>query len=211
MAKNKFIEKITSPLVILNVLALILFLTLLWFGSQAWMNWYTHHGEGIEVPDLLGLNITEAEENLEAEELQAFVVDSIYDKQKPAGIVLDQKPAAGAMVKRGRQIYLTINKSAIDKQPLPNIIGNCTEQQAKVILQKNGFIVGNTEYSYGDKDMLLGVKLNGTSIGNGQRISPDIPLTLVVGNNIMESNEYSQDYEEINAVEDDVWENWDEE
>lgn len=208
MAKNKFIEKLTSPLVVLNLLALALFAVALWFGSQAWMDKFTHHGEGIEVPDLIGQKVTDAQEGLISLELQGLVVDSVYDKHKPAGIVLDQKPEAGATVKSGRQIYLTINKSAMDKQPLPSIIGNCTAHQAREILVKNGFIVSNTEYIYGEKDMLLGVKSNGMSIRNGQYISPDTPLTLVVGNNMTESNENSEDYDDINAEEDDVWEAW---
>lgn len=201
MAKSKFIEKLTSPMVVLNILALLVFGIMLWFGSQIWMNYYTHHGEYIEVPELAGMKVDDAESELEAIQLQALIIDSIYDKQKPAGIILDQKPAAGAEVKSGRQIYLTVNKSAMDKQPLPSIIGNCTQQQAREILYKNGFIVSNTEYTYGEKDMVLGIKSNGLSLHNGQYISPDKPLTLVVGQNMMESNEYSRDYEDINAEE----------
>lgn len=207
MAKSKFIKKLTSPIVVLNILALLVFCLLLWFGSQIWMNYYTHHGEGIEVPELVGMKVIDAEAELEDLQLEALIVDSIYDKQKPAGIILDQKPVAGATVKSGRQIYLIVNKNAMDKQPLPSIIGNCTQQQAREILYKNGFIVSNTEYSYGERDMVLGVKANGLSIHNGQYISPDKPLTLVVGQNMMESNEYSRDYEDINAEDaPEIWE-----
>lgn len=208
MEKPKFFEKLTSPMVVLNILALIAFAIVLWFGSQAWMNSFTHHGEGIEVPNLIGESVTDAEDELTELKLQALIVDSVYDKHKPAGTVLDQKPEAGAMVKSGRQIYLTVNKSAMDKQPLPSIIGNSTMTQAREILLKNGFLLGNTEYIYGDKDMVLGVKVNGASVYNGQYISPDKSLTLVVGNEVMESNEYNQDYDDINAWGDETLEDW---
>jgi len=206
MAKSNFVKKLFSPMVVINVLALVTFGVVLWFGSQMWMNHFTHHGEGIEVPDLVGNRVLEAQQALTELELEGVVVDSVYDKTKLAGTILEQKPLAGATVKRGRQVYLTVNKRTMDKQPLPRIIGNCSAHQAREILVKNGFIVGNTEYIYGEKDMLLGIKANGANLTNGQMISPDSPLTLVVGNDMVESNEYSEDYDEMN--DDDVWDDW---
>lgn len=196
MAKYNFIKKIFSPTVILNLLGIVLFMSLLWFGSQKWMDWFTHHGEGIEVPELTGLRIPEAQVKLNGLDLQGVVVDSVYDKSKPAGTILDQKPDAGSQVKRGRQIYLTVNKSAMDKQPLPSIIGNRTLQQARELLVKNGFIVGNIEYIRGDKNLVLGMKVNGRSVYNGQLVSPDAPVTLVVGDSMTESDELSQSYDD---------------
>lgn len=194
---KNLIKKLTSPMVVLNLLAIILFTVLLWFGSQKWMDWFTHHGEGIEVPELIGQRVSDAQFQLDDLDLHGVIVDSVYDKSKPAGTVLEQKPDAGSQVKRGRQIYLTVNKSAMDKQPLPNIIGNCTLHQAREILTKNGFTVGSTEYIYGDKNMLLGIKAGGMNVYNGQRISPDTPLTLVVGDSMTESDELSQSYDEM--------------
>lgn len=207
MTKKDLIKKLTGPVVIINILALVLFGVVLWFGSQAWMDHFTHHGEGIEVPELVGAKVQDVREALREINLQGIIVDSVYDKSKPAGTVLDQKPQAGALVKSGRQIYLTVNKAAMDKQPLPSIIGNCTLHQAREILVKNGFRVGSTEYIYGAKDMLLGVKANGADIHNGQYVAPDVPLTLIVGNNMTETNEYNLDYEDMNADEDE-WDAW---
>lgn len=206
MAKSNFIKKLFSPMVIINILALVLFFVVLWFGSQMWMSYFTHHGEGIEVPDVVGERVVDAHTALNNLELEGVVIDSVYDKHKPAGTILDQKPTAGALVKRGRQIYLTVNKRQMDKQNLPSIIGNCTLHQAREILTKNGFIVGNTEYTYGEKDMLLGIKANGLNLRNGQLISPENPLTLVVGNDMVESNEYDEDYNDMNS--EDVWDDW---
>ena len=208
MDKHTFKKKLTSPIVVLNILALIVFCTALWFGSQAWMNQFTHHGESIEVPDLVGVNVFDAQDMLQDLKLEGAVVDSVYDKHKPAGIILDQKPEAGANVKSGRQIYLTINKMTMDKQALPSIIGNCTMSQAREILLKNGFVLGNTEYISGDKDMVLGVKSNGQHVSNGQHISPDTPLTLVVGNDSYDTGGYGDDMDDIwGESEDEDWGN----
>lgn len=196
-----FIKKLFSPTVVLNLLAIALFMALLWFGSQKWMDWFTHHGEGIEVPELVGQRVSDAQFQLDELDLHGVIVDSVYDKSKPAGTVLDQKPDAGSQVKRGRQIYLTVNKSAMDKQPLPSIIGNRTLQQARELLVKNGFIVGNIEYIHGDKNLVLGMKVDGRSAYNGQLVSPDKPVTLVVGDSMTESDELSQSYDEM-----DEWE-----
>ncbi len=207
MAKHKFLSKLVSPTVILNIIALVLFGTMLWFGSQRWMNWFTHHGESIEVPELVGMRVMDAQDELYELKLEGVIVDSVYNKFKPAGTVLEQKPEAGTGVKSGRQIFLTVNKSAMDKQPLPNIIGNSTQHQARELLLKNGFILGNTEYTVGDRDMVLGVKAGGMPLRNGQYITPDVPLTLVVGNSVQEYNEDGLIDEEENW-EDDSWDNW---
>lgn len=202
MTKRDFFKKIFSPIVGFNLLGMVLFGVLVWFGSQKWMRVFTHHGEAIEVPSLTGMNVSEAEEALKELDLLCEVVDSVYDSSKPAGIIMEQKPGTGSMVKGGRSIYLTINKSAADFKPLPNIIHNRDVQQARQILMQNKFIVGGTEYAAGDKDMVIGVKQNGREVRNGQMISPELPLTLVVGNTIQESNENSETYSDYDDEED---------
>lgn len=205
MTNKEFWKKVFNRVVCYNLLAIIVFMIILWFGSQKWMDWFTHHGEAIEVPSVIGQTVADAQEQLEQLKLEGVVVDSIYDKSKPAHTVLEQKPGAGKFVKGGRQIYLTVNKRAMDKIALPNVIDNCSLQQAQQLLYNNGFTVGNIEYISGDKDMVLGLKSNGVSVRNGQKVSPEIPLTIIVGQDYEEVDEYGmseEDWEEISNGDD---------
>ena len=104
-----FKQKLFSPLVWGNLLAMLLVVIAAIIGVWYFLSAYTHHGESIEVPNIVGHQESDARYRLEKIGLKAMVVDSAFNKQQPAGCVLDQLPAAGRRVKYGREIYLTIN------------------------------------------------------------------------------------------------------
>src|SRR5690606_19115551 len=80
----------------------------LFFSS---LSWITAHGEEYSVPNLKGKSFAEAEKILTTSGFD-IKVDSSYDpKMKPLQ-VLDQQPEKGAKVKKGRTIFLTINKGS---------------------------------------------------------------------------------------------------
>ena len=109
MAWEDFKKKLFGPYVYWNLIAMVLVGIALCIGLWVWMNWYTKHGESVEVPEVKGMMISDAEYALEELNLVTVVVDSAYVRKQPAGIVLEQKPAPGSKVKSGREIYLTIN------------------------------------------------------------------------------------------------------
>ena len=51
---------------------------------------FTHHGEKIEVPNVVGKSVYDAEAMLKDRDLMAMVIDSVYNKQAPRGSVLEQ-------------------------------------------------------------------------------------------------------------------------
>ena len=91
MALEKLRKKLFSPYVYWNLIAMVLVGIALFIGLWVWMVQYTKHGEGVDVPDVKGMLIGDAEYALDEAELVTVVVDSAYVRKLPAGIVLEQK------------------------------------------------------------------------------------------------------------------------
>ncbi len=180
---NKFFGKLTSPIVYWNLIMLVLvsivLLIVLWF----WMKDYSHHGESVEVPQIKGMLLPDAEYELEKQGLVMVISDSSYNRNLPAGTVLELTPDAGSKVKTGRNIYLTINTRNVPTLPIPDIADNCSLREAEARLKSLGFKLGTIEYAPGDKDWVLSVKCKGRYVVAGDRVEIDCPITLVVGNN----------------------------
>ncbi len=158
------------------VAALVLFL--LWKGLAL----YTNHGETVDVPSLVGMQESDALYTLERLGLRGLVADSAFNKRKPTGCILDQRPAAGAKVKAGREIRLTINSAQTPTLPLPDVADNSSLREAQAKLTAMGFKLGPVESIPGDKDWVYGVKSRGRNVYSGERVPLDVPLILQVGN-----------------------------
>ncbi|MBQ0048826.1 MAG: PASTA domain-containing protein [Bacteroidales bacterium] len=194
MTGKEFARKIFSPIVWINLGGMALVVVLICLATNWWLKSYTHHGEAVDVPDLKGKNIDEAMTQLAELDLEAVIVDSSYNKKLAPGIILDQTPGFGSRVKSGRQIYITINARNEPMLSIPNIIGNSSYREAEAKLQALGFKLGPCEYIPGDKDFVLGVKCRGRNMTNGQRVSVETPLTLVIGNSETEYDENGEIY-----------------
>ncbi|MCR4591786.1 MAG: PASTA domain-containing protein [Bacteroidaceae bacterium] len=180
---SDFTKKLTSPIVYWNLIMLvvvsIVLLIVLWF----WMKDYSHHGESVEVPQVKGMLLADAEYELEKQGLAVVISDSSYNRNLPAGTVLEIAPDAGSKVKTGRNIYLTINTRNVPTLPIPDIADNCSLREAEARLKSLGLKLGPIEYAPGDKDWVLSVKCKGRTVVAGDRVEIDCPITLVVGNN----------------------------
>ncbi len=153
-------------------------------GLGYWLNGYTHLGEQIEVPDLTGKAPFEAEQMLEELGLRAMVSDSSYNKSLPRGVVLKQRPEAGAKVKSGRIVRLTINTNSAPTMALPDLAGNSSRREAEERLLGLGFQLGPTEYIDGDRDWVYAMRCDGRDVWNGERLPIGAVVTLVVGGEI---------------------------
>ena len=143
---------------------------------------YTHHGEKVEVIDVVGQNVYEAEMALSSLGLEAVVADSTYQRDMPAGVIVRQVPKAGNEIKSGRIVYLTKN---LDHEPLvvlPDLVGYCSRREAEAQLRSLGFkLTEDEEVEDEPKDLVVGIKQNGRRLTAEQRISKGLPLTLCVG------------------------------
>ena len=186
----------------LNLIAMLIVVIAVILGVLNWLDTYTHHGESIIVPNVNGLPLKHAENELSKKTLKIEVVDSNYVKGMPAGAILDQKPAGGSKVKKGRTIYLTINTEEAPKVAIPDIIDNSSFRQAEARLRALGFKMTEPEFIEGEKDWIYGVKYNGKQLSTGEKIPREAVLTLCVGDDKLNSDSLRTDSLSLNTNKD---------
>lgn len=109
-----------------NILYLFLTAVFLLLLLKFALNMYTHHGERIEMPELLDKSLSDVQKIADKYHFDVILYDSVQIVGKPGGIVLTQNPPTGSYVKSGRKIYLTISKYNADRFPvklLPTLYG----------------------------------------------------------------------------------------
>ena len=177
-----FFKKLFSPMVWANLLAMVVVAGVLCLLALKGISIYTHHGEALEVPNIVGMQESDARYTLETLGLVMVKSETGYDKRKPTGCILAQQPEAGTKVKEGRQIFFTLNSANSPTRALPDIADNSSLREAQAKLTAMGFKIGPVEYIAGDKDWVYGVKCRGQFVYTGEQVPTDIPLILQVGN-----------------------------
>ena len=161
-------------------LSIIIAIALVWITLQS-LSLYTNHGEEIKVPSLYGLSLEEGSNLIEETQLRHSIYDSVYNSALPAGCILDQSPKANALVKRNRNIFLTINSLKPEQIRFPNLIDN-SFRQAYEILITNGFKVGKLKYvDYDYYNLVLYAEFKGDSIKQGDLTDKGTCIDLVLG------------------------------
>ena len=178
---KEFRKNFFSRKVALNFLAAILLLIAIFMGAFYALNPYTHHGEKIKVPNIKKKTIKAAKKDLMKQGLIIQVSDTLYLKNLPADIVLEQIPSPGRVVKPGRIIYVVINAGHSAIKVLPDVIDNSSAREAKAILQAAGFKRIDIQYIAGEKEWLYGIKINNKNAKTGDKVSVESRLVLLVG------------------------------
>ena len=176
-----FLRKLFGNYIVRHLMAMVLVIILLCVGIGFGLDAYTHHGEGIVVPDLKGMTYEKAYALLDEKGLAIVVNDSGYNKQLPANSVLAQTPAFGQKVKQGHIIYVTVNSPHSPTFAIPDIVDNSSLREAEARLMAMGFRLTAPQLIDGEKDWVYGILCQGRRISNGDRIPIDYPLTLMVG------------------------------
>ena len=192
-----------------NIVMMVLIIVGVPVGALYMVDSFTHHGEKIEVPNVLGKSLYDAETMLKDRGLVALVVDSMYDKSAQRGSVLEQSPKSGYEVKGGRMVYLTVNLKGEPMAQLPDVVGHGSLREAVALLQSLGFKLTAHKPVLGrPKDLVLGVKQGIRDVHAGETIPRDRPLTLVIGGGEIDSTMYEDefdvedDFEDVNIDED---------
>ncbi len=120
-------------------LALFVYLGLAVFDNLI-MPSYTRQGQSVEVPQVERMLLEDALATLDAQGLEAERVESRFVGDRPPNEVLEQEPSAGAQVKRGRLVYITVNSSERPERQVPSVMGLGVED-AQAQLRSIGFKV----------------------------------------------------------------------
>ena len=183
-------NKILNNWIVKNLLkALGLVVALVIIASIA-LSVITQHSRVVEVPDMSGLSSHAALALAEQNSLRAEVADSVYVRRMEKGAVFSQNPKAGALVKRGRNVRLTINAVVPKKVSMPNLIG-FSMRQARAELSSKGLNLGQLVYvnDMATNNVLKQLYRN-SEITPGTLVESGSEINLVVGLNETDNMTY---------------------
>ena len=168
-------------LLFINLVAMALVVVAAVLITFRWIDSYTEHGVAINVPDITGMQEQEAIAALADHQLVGVTSDHVFVKGVPAGEITAQRPAAGAKVKRGRKIYLTMSSGNHPMIAIPDIIDNCSLREAESRLRAAGFKLASHDTIPGDLDWVYGIRYNDRELQNHEQVPEGAELTIVVG------------------------------
>jgi len=189
MNTKDFFGKLFSRYLVGHLIAMAVVIVLLCVGVKYGLELYTHHGEGIVVPDLKGMTYEKAYRLLDENKLTIVVSDSGYNKQLPADCILAQTPGHGQRVKEGHVVYVTVNSPSSPTLSIPDIVDNSSAREAEARLLAMGFRLLPAQQVPGEKDWVYGILCRGRRVSNGDRIPIDYPLTLMIGKGTYDETE----------------------
>ncbi|HBJ77111.1 MAG TPA: hypothetical protein DDY68_04820 [Porphyromonadaceae bacterium] len=161
----KYILLINISLMLLIVIGIILFIPLE-------LDKYTHHGEVIFVPSVVGLKTEDAEKVLSRKGLRCKIVDSVNIDDFPRGMIYAQDPKVNAKAKGGRFVFLTLNRREKPLVSCPKIEGG-SKRQVEGDLMARGFRIGKRSYvpsAVEGSDLVLEASCNGKHLKEGDSI-----------------------------------------
>ena len=177
----EFIDKLLKKPLWVNILAgigAVLVLLILFFFS---LGWITGNGKTEKVPNVLGLDITAAEKNIKALGFDLVLQDSIYVDTLARNSVLRQTPEADEVVKKGRTIYLTVNRVIAPQVDMPNLIG-FSLKSAQTYLKVLGLRIGTINLvADRNKNVIVEQLVGNTPIAPGAKIVSGTLINFTVG------------------------------
>ncbi len=125
------------------------------------------------VPELAGMPLERALEELESLKLKGRFAGTVFDMKYPEGSVVTQRPEGGRRVKVGRVVRL-VTSSGKRRVNVPNLLGRPL-LQAEAVLAAKGLYLGKTERDFvSELDpgiILVQVPLPGEEVAVGSYIN----------------------------------------
>ena len=148
------------------------------FGSLSWL---TGNGKVEKVPSVVGQNILAAKKILEDKGFDVIIQDSVYVDSVAKQAVLRQIPEADALVKSGRNIYLTVNRTIPPQVEMPNLAG-FSVKSAEMYLISLGLKMGEVSYRPDiARNSVLEQLMNDQPIKPGTKIPIGTVISFVLG------------------------------
>lgn len=177
----EMIDKLLKKPLWFNILtgigAVIVILVLFFFS----LGWITGYGQTEKVPSVVGLDVTAAQKNLTALGFDVVLQDSIYVDTLARNAVLRQIPESDEVVKKGRTVYLTINRIVAPLIDMPNLMG-FSLKSAETYLKVLGLRLGSISVvADRNKNVVIDQLVGGKSIAPGTKISSGTLIHFLVG------------------------------
>jgi serine/threonine-protein kinase len=112
------------------------------------MKLYLAGGE-VEVPDLTGKEVKEAERLLAMKGLSLKQVDGKNDPSIPKNHILSQDPGPNSRIKQNRTVRVVLSLGP-EEVTVPTLVGKPL-RNAQILLRQNGLLMGRTVYIHSDQ------------------------------------------------------------
>jgi len=164
------------------VLGVLLLVGVIYFALDG-LERVTLHGQTIEVPNLKSYSIYEVQDTLDALDLRFAVVDSgAYNAVYPRGSVIEQIPSAGSRVKKGRELFLTVNPKNVSLISIPDYTDRSSRQYISELKAK-GFRIGKFIFKNdAHANVVLGLRYKGEVLKVDDKLEKSSKIDLVLGN-----------------------------
>lgn len=179
MSLRKFL---TSFAFFKNLFFALVIVILFLVGFVKFLDFSTNHGEEITVANLSKMKLEVAEEKLDEEGLEVFLLDTVdFRPEFPPYSIVEQDPIAGSKVKNGRKIYVKLNAGGYAMVTFPDL-KNKTFRQAANALRALGLVEGELKYEANiAKDIVLGLSYNGKPVKAGDKLMKNSKIDFVLG------------------------------
>lgn len=150
-------------------------------------------GREVSVPDLAGLNLTEAEEKLKELGLSIGRTSTEYSDQVEKDLIIDQNPRSSTNLQAGSKVDLIISagpEEKIENIEVPSLIG-MSEEQAASLISQYGLVLRNVDYTESE-DVEKGNVIS-QSISEGTLVAPQSQIDLVISNGKKEKEKDKED------------------
>ena len=179
--------------ILLNLILAVVLVFVLIFASYWAFNAITGHGKEFQTPDLTYMTVADATKVAQHDGLQLIVLDSLYIHSLPRGVVYQQDPSAGSMVKKGRKVRVVINSVLPKKVEMPDLVGYSL-RQAKGVLEARGLVLGKLIYVEDiATNNVLDQQCNHLYVEPGSFIESESVIDLVLGLEPSENSTYIPD------------------
>ena len=176
-AIDKLLKKPLWVNVLTGIGAIIIVIVLFFFC----LGWITGNGKTEKVPNVIGLDVVAAQKNIKALGFDVVLQDSIYVDTLARNGVLRQTPEADEVVKKGRTIYLTINRVIAPQVDMPNLIG-FSLKSAQTYLKVFGLRMAAINLvTNRNKNVIIDQLVGANSIAPGTKLSSGTMINFTVG------------------------------
>lgn len=180
----------TKQRFLIHLLLIALFFALVLFLTMQWLKSYTNHGQKLVLPNYIGKSVDEAKNDADDKTFEIIVNDSIHRVGQPGGLILNQNPKGGSIVKENRKIYVMVTKHQADIILSEHLTANLYGQDFHMIrsrLENQEFKteIKDTRYDRGAPNHILEVWYDGKNITDkkGIKIEKGSTISFVLSKN----------------------------
>lgn len=165
----------------LQILLAIVLVILMLFGISLYLNKYTRHDKEFATPYLINSEYDDLVGSATVKDIHIVIEDSVYMRNTKPGVVLQQDPEAGTLIKPGRKVYVVLSSDHPGMTKMPDL-RDVTLRQAMNTLDVVGLTLGAVKYvpSF-DKDAVQSQYYKGREIAPGTELKKGSSIDLDVG------------------------------